>query len=43
MNMVWLIIIAIIAAIVWPPLRISSRLSREEEEQIGEGGDKSHE
>ena len=29
--MVWLIIVAIIAAIIWPPLRISSRLSREEE------------
>jgi hypothetical protein len=34
MDIIWLIIGVVIAAIVWPPLRIPSRLSREEEEKI---------
>ena len=29
--MIWLIIVVVIAAIIYPPMRISSRLSREEE------------
>jgi hypothetical protein len=34
--MVWLIIVVVIAAIIYPPLRISSRLSREEDLELAE-------